>query len=145
MEQGFTLPLSSIKQIALRLIYVFIAVLATLYFIKESSSIIMLSAGFFGVVAIVMCWYIARYKYVYLSSSGIRGRGTIGFQLRKIAWSEQLTSKPASLNWLKGFMFTSNSSGESVFIPTAILQLDSFQAAVTSQSPQNHAFRRREL
>lgn len=143
MEQGFTLPRSALKRLALQWGLGLVAGLVLVYFTRSGNSIASMFslACMAAVVLFAAGWYTSRYQYVYLSSAGIRGRGTSGFKWRQLTWAEQLLSKPSSLSGLKGNMFTSSSSGESVFIPTAILQSPSFKAFVASHAPGNHAFR----
>lgn len=147
MEQGFTLPRSALKQLALQWGMSFIFGLVLVYFAKPGNSMASMFAlaGILAAVLLAGGWYISRYQYVYLSSSGIRGRGTSGFKWRQLSWSEQLVSKPSSLNGLKGHTFTSSASNELVFIPSAILQSASFQALVATYAPERHALRRQGL
>ncbi len=142
MEQGLTLPRSALKRLAWQWGLGLTAGLVFFYFARPGNSIASM-LSFACVAAVILFtggWYTSRYQYVYLSSAGIRGRGTIGFKWRQLTWAEQLVSKPSSLNGLQGHTFTSSSSGESVFIPTAILQSPSFKALVTNHAPENHTF-----
>jgi hypothetical protein len=147
MERGFTLPPSAINRLAAQWA-VGLLIGAALAYLKNgresgSSLLWVIVAGVALLVA--MGWYVKQYKYVRLSTAGIRGRPTSGFKLRQLAWNEPLTFKKASLSGLRGQLFTSSATAESVFIPQAILKSVEFKTYVAQHAPPTHVLRTTEF
>jgi hypothetical protein len=146
MEQGFTLPKSALRRLAIQWGCGVLLGIGIVYFRKSSVSLSE-AVGLFAIpiaLFVVAGWYLSTYKYVYLSGSGIRGRPTSGLKWRQLAWSEPLVSKQTSLSGLKGQLFTSSASKEAVFIPTAILKSVEFKATVAQYAPVHHVLREKE-
>ena len=144
-EQGFTLPKSSVKKLMGWQVASIAAGLLLYFFLahdKASPDVLLFVAGITLLGSFIGFWYLSRYKYVYLSNIGIRGRGARDLTWRRFTWAEPLTSKPRpTSNGLKGYTFTASTNGESINIPAAILQSPEFQSFVSTYAPWNHPFR----
>ena len=143
METGFTLPQGELNRLA-RQWGIGLMVGLVLLYLQDSGKLLSGLPWLLGVLAVFIFaagWYMKSYKYVYLSAAGIRGLPTAGMKWRKISWQEPLVSKPTSLNGLKGALFTSQFSGEAVFIPSAILARPNFKACVEQYAGSRHALR----
>ncbi|MDR0481489.1 MAG: hypothetical protein LBG66_06350 [Gallionellaceae bacterium] len=142
MEHGFILPKPAVKKLAWAPVPGFIiGSLASYYFLKLDMNEYLGIWGFIALAFFVLIWFVSQRKYVYLSDAGIRGRDTTNLVWKNIAWTEQLTSKPILYGAQKAYRFTASPSGQSIFIPTSILQSPEFQSFVASHAPPNHPFR----
>lgn len=143
MEQGFKLPISAVKGLAVQWALGLSSGVAVGYFTGASSSVAstLSVVGIAVLVLVGVVGYTSTYKYVYLSSKGLRGRGTSGIKWQHLSWQEPLQVKPSSLNGLKGYTFTSSVSSVSIFIPTAILNSVEFKAMLATSAPSGHVLR----
>ena len=95
----------------------------------------------FGVIVVVLYWYTGRYKWVYLSSSGIQGLSPYGSKVL-ISWGEQVNLKPISaFNGIEGLAMKLENKNLTLFLPLSIASSIEFQSKLEEVAPENHPLR----
>ena len=143
MEQGFTLPRSALVRPALQTAFAVLGGLLVLALLRPERSLVATLTTAALPVALVLAasWYGVQYKYVWVSSAGVRGRAKMGFKVNAVPWSEPLSAQAESVYGQSGYSFVSAASGTSIFVPMAILRGPEFKAAVSQHAPQDHVLR----
>lgn len=137
IEQGFSLPASAIHK-HIRQLSLGIPLGVGLVYLQDPEhfwpSLVWLLPAI-AVLLLLVFWFLKRYKYVYVSPTGLRGRPTAGFRWRTMAWGALASTKDASLNGLKGRLLLARQGGVEIFIPQAILESAEFTALVRKYAP----------
>ena len=143
MEQGFSLPATAFKKVSYALaISTGIGLVIFLIAASHHSRKIVASSALIMLVLIAcIAVFIRRYRYVFLSESGIRGRPISGVRWETVGWNEHLDPKPAKLGILNGRLFSTR-SGSAIFIPQSILEDRAFLETAARFAPAGHPFRR---
>lgn len=142
METGFPLPqAAALKYQAPQTVGATIGATIIILFLFNKGESLVFIAGLTLLVALIelaMYIWLKKHKYVFISRQGLKGKGTHKRQWNLISWDTPTTSRPATFNRLKGVMLISNESGQSIFIPEAIINHHAFQAEVAALAPAGH-------
>ena len=146
MEQGFALPKADIREMFWTLAIMVVIALLLIFFYpspmpEKDRTYFFIFAGCGTLIFFAVFRYVSRYKLVYLSSAGIRGRRAFLWGWQRITWAEPLTNKSFTIRGDKFYTFTSSITGKYIDLPAVILQSPEFLSAVAIYAPPNHPFR----
>lgn len=89
-------------------------------------------------ISLGMLLYIKQFKYIYISSSGMRGRGKFGYEWQVFSWVESLEAKSSVIGGLRGVIFKSLASDRKMFVPNCILESNEFKSEVSKLVSKSH-------
>ncbi len=134
----FCLPRSEVNKAVRKSALVIAGIVVGLAIVTGRSMVS--SIIFLTLVHIGMYFLLLRYKYAYVSSSGIRGDSLLGSS-KSFSWSDDLEVRKYD-SGIPGYLILRIGSPTSIFVPRAILDSPQFHAAVSKFAPSNHVLLR---
>jgi hypothetical protein len=140
--KGFSLPADAAKR-ALHKFLPYVAagiVLPSLIWHRGSIATEFETIAFVCVVFASAYIYSRHYKWVYLSSDGLRGKNPWGLNPRSssVSWNEPVSIKRRPYQNLQGFEILAEEGKKSIFLPESIASSSEFVAALRAVAPEGH-------
>lgn len=134
-EVGFVLPADELKRVLIR----FGALLALGVVVAAVLGARLPIAGAVFVLLLCLAGYVIgkRYKYVYVSESGIRGT-TISASRVRLQWKDGVSIAKTRFNGLDGITLVPEGRKRGLYIPLAIARSAEFGGTVAKYAPHGH-------
>ncbi len=139
---GFTIPKAYLRRAYLRLLPWGLVGLALLVVFGNSSLRNTIDTAVFVAVLVGgLYWYTLRYKWIYLTSSGIQGLTVTGAKVL-IPWSEPVQlGRRVAFSGIECISVKPISHGAALMLPSSIASTSEFNSLLERLAPSNHPLR----
>ena len=141
-QTGFVLPRAAINRAYVRFVPWVVLGLAVspLLGLTRSIAATLESAVLVAVILGIGYWLTKRYRWVYLSATGIQGTSGRGIKVL-IPWSEQVMLKRSSYGGIAGVSVQPVGKSGAIFLPLPIAASAEFRSKLEQLAPVNHPLR----
>jgi hypothetical protein len=137
-EFAFTLPKEFVKALYKQTLIGFVIGGIFAVFLLPFN-IFVLSLGVFGLLFCLLYWYTLQYKYVFVSSSYLRGKSYFLKRLVTIAWSEEvIVTRKSTREGIDGYEVIAPNTQHALFLPEAIALDANFGKMIARYASVNH-------
>jgi hypothetical protein len=132
----FCLPSSEVKKILRHSVLIFVAIIIGLAIVTGRNFVD--TAIFVALLHVGMYFFLLRYKYVYVSTQGVRGDSPLGSS-KMFSWSDDIEICRSNSNGIHGYAIRGKGLLDTIFVPRAIFDSPQFRSAVSEFAPPSHA------